>query len=102
MKLKNKEIQINSLLCNFLKHIFWPLNLLGSFLGVIRNRSSYLEGRERPKKKADHSGWEVVGLISKGPYSRGLSWAAADQICAPPRQILEGYMEALPGFSPTW
>lgn len=70
---------------------------LGSFLGVIRNRSPYLEGRERPKKRQITQSGKVVGLISKGTDSPGLSWAAA----RPDFCTLEVYMEAFPGVSPT-
>lgn len=34
----------------------------------------YKEGKERPKKEADHSRLVVTGLISKEAYIQGLSW----------------------------
>ena len=40
----------------------------------------YVEGKERPKKEADHSRLVGAGLISKGTYSRGLSWVAAREV----------------------
>lgn len=72
---------------------------LRSFLSEIWNWIPYMEGKERPKKKVDHSRL-VTGLISKGTCISGSSWLAARwvdlHIHLPEPWV---YIETLTGFS---
>ena len=71
------------------------------FPGWNSNWPPYTEGKESPKTEADLDWW-VTGLVSKGTYIQGLSWAAArrgDLHTCPSESWV--YIEALM-WSVTW
>lgn len=56
----------------------------------------HMEGKEQPRKEADYSQLGGGGLVSKGIYTWGLSWAMARQVdLAPAHQNLKSLLRGL-------
>ena len=77
---------------------------LYEFLGCDLKLSPYTEGKEKPKKDADHS-----RLVGSSFYKQGnlhtrlvLSIHQMNRSLHPPTSILKVYIEALTGFSPVY
>lgn len=66
-------------------------HILGRFPGEICNQPWYTVVREWPNKGGATPGWQVAGLMSRGTYIRGLSWAPAIQSLCTCLQNLKGF-----------
>ena len=67
----------------------------------LSDTGPYTQRERRDQRKRQTSpDWKVAGVISKGTYLQGLSWAAARWVglCTPPGKILKVFIEALTGF----